>query len=101
MILIKKFSAPPELEKLKKDAEEDITENKGLDYNNLLAVCSGNEKAPGARKRKTRHFTCDKKREEYDTKPAEIALLSGTHYRKKNFRLKLHLEWMNMISLID
>lgn len=38
-------------------------ENKGLDYQNLLAVCSGNEKAPGATgRRKGRHLTCDKKR---------------------------------------
>lgn len=38
-------------------------ENKGLDYRNLLAVCSGNEKAPGATgRRKGRHLTCDKKR---------------------------------------
>lgn len=38
-------------------------ENKGLDYQNLLAVCSGNEKAPGATgRRKSRHLTCDKKR---------------------------------------
>lgn len=37
--------------------------NKGLDYQNLLAVCSGNEKAPGATgRRKGRHLTCDKKR---------------------------------------
>ena len=38
-------------------------ENKGLDYSNMLAVCSGNEKAPEAPgKRKKRYFTCDKKR---------------------------------------
>ena len=34
------------IEHWKARSAEDITENKGLDYNNLLAVCSGNEKAP-------------------------------------------------------
>jgi hypothetical protein len=38
--------------------------NKGLDYNNMLAVCSGNEKAPEATgRRKRRYLTCDKKRD--------------------------------------
>ncbi len=44
--------------------ERQTGENKGLDYRNMLAVCSGNEKATGAAgKRKRRFFTCDKKRE--------------------------------------
>lgn len=63
------------IEHWKARSAEDITENKGLDYNNLLAVCSGNEKAPGARKRKTRHFTCDKKRED---KPLKVNPLDET-----------------------
>lgn len=46
-----------------------VAENKSLDYNNLLAVCSGNEKAPEAGKRKKRFFTCDKKR---DNRPLKI-----------------------------
>lgn len=33
-----------------RSAVGDTTENKGLDYRNMLAVCSGNEKAPEARK---------------------------------------------------
>ena len=148
MILIKKFSAPPELEKLKKDAEEkglsdsegydllrnplkdqvreslmkeqghlcaycmrripdsrileeDIrlskvyiehwkaresneqsTENKGLDYNNLFAVCSGNEKAPGARRRKNRHFTCEKRRDSESLKvnPLDESTIETIYY---------------------
>lgn len=51
-------------------AERESGENKGLDYKNMLAVCSGNEKAPEARgKHKKRFFTCDKKR---DMKPLKI-----------------------------
>lgn len=39
-------------------------ENKGLDYRNMLAVCSGNEKTPGVTgKHRRRYFTCDKKRD--------------------------------------
>ena len=46
-----------------RSAERKPGANKGLDYNNMLAVCSGNEKAPEAQgKRKKRYFTCDKKR---------------------------------------
>lgn len=46
-----------------RSAGQTDSDNKGLDYNNMLAVCSGNEKAPGATgRRKRRHFTCDKKR---------------------------------------
>lgn len=44
-------------------AENRTGENKGLDYRNMLAVCSGNEKAPGAGRHKSRFLTCDKKRE--------------------------------------
>lgn len=46
-----------------RSAENRTGENKGLDYTNMLAVCSGNEKAPEAKRRKKRFFTCDKKRE--------------------------------------
>lgn len=47
-----------------RSSERKQGENKGLDYYNMLAVCSRNEKAPEARgKRKRRFFTCDKKRE--------------------------------------
>jgi len=50
--------------------ERNQGENKGLDYYNMLAVCSGNEKAPEARgKRKKRFFTCDKKR---DNRPLKV-----------------------------
>jgi uncharacterized protein (TIGR02646 family) len=47
-----------------RSSDQNGLDNKGLDYNNMLAVCSGNEKAPGATgRRKKKHFTCDKKRE--------------------------------------
>ena len=46
-----------------RSADQKTGANKGLDYNNMLAVCSGNEKAPGASgRRKKSYFTCDKKR---------------------------------------
>ncbi len=47
-----------------RSAKRKTNENKGLDYGNMLAVCSGNEKAPEAKgRRKKRYLTCDKKRE--------------------------------------
>jgi uncharacterized protein (TIGR02646 family) len=47
-----------------RSAAQTGSDNKGLDYNNMLAVCSGDEKAPDAiNKRKKQYFTCDKKRE--------------------------------------
>ena len=47
-----------------RSSESNDGENKGLDYNNMLAVCSGNEKTPGVTgKHRKRYFTCDKKRE--------------------------------------
>lgn len=58
-----------------RSAERTNMENKGLDYRNMLAVCSGNEKAPEATgKRKKRFFTCDKKR---GSKPLKINPLDG------------------------
>lgn len=46
-----------------RSANNTTGENEGLDYNNMLAVCSGNEKAPEAiGRRKKRFLTCDKKR---------------------------------------
>lgn len=58
-------------------------ENKGLDYNNMLAVCSGNEKAPSATgKRKRRFFTCDKKRDNAPLKinPLDASTLETIYY---------------------
>ncbi len=37
-------------------AERTSGENKGLDYNNMLAVCSGNEKAPETTGKRKRRF---------------------------------------------
>jgi len=46
------------------------SDNKGLDYQNMFAVCSGNEKAPEATGRhKKRFMTCDKRR---GNKPLKI-----------------------------
>lgn len=45
-----------------RSAVGDTTENKGLDYRNMLAVCSGNEKAPeanGKHKRRYRQLLFD------------------------------------------
>lgn len=42
--------------------------NYSLDYYNMFAVCSGNEKAPDARNRKRAHFTCDKKKNNQELK---------------------------------
>ncbi|MCD7826027.1 MAG: TIGR02646 family protein [Clostridiaceae bacterium] len=58
-------------------------ENKGLDYNNMLAVCSGNEKALEATgKRKKRYFTCDKKRGNASLKinPLDVSTLETIYY---------------------
>lgn len=58
-------------------------ENKGLDYNNLLAVCSGNEKAPEATgKRRRRFFTCDKKRDKAALKvnPLDESTIQSIYY---------------------
>lgn len=43
-----------------RSCQHDSSDNKGLDYNNMLAVCSGNETATGNHRK--RYFTCDKKR---------------------------------------
>ena len=63
-------------------AENKSGENKGLDYKNFLAVCSGNEKAPGAGKHKRRFFTCDKKRENAPLKinPLDAKTLENIYY---------------------
>lgn len=66
-----------------RSAERKSTENKGLDYRNMLAVCSGNEKAPeAAGRRKKRYFTCDKKREYASLKinPLDIKTLDTLYY---------------------
>ena len=64
-------------------AENNTGENKGLDYRNMLAVCSGNEKAPGARNHKARFFTCDKKRGNAILKinPMDEKTLETIYYR--------------------
>ena len=64
-------------------AERTSSENKGLDYNNMLAVCSGNEKAPETTgKRKRRFFTCDKKRGNaaLTINPLDLATLETIYY---------------------
>jgi len=43
---------------------EFIDVNQGLDYNNMVAVCSGNRGKKGTRKR--RDLTCDAKRDNKD-----------------------------------
>lgn len=56
--------------------------NSGLDYYNMLAVCSGNEKAPSATRRKRRFFTCDKKRNSANLKvnPLDKETLKTIYY---------------------
>ena len=64
-------------------AERKTSENKGLDYNNMLAVCSGNEKAPEATgKRKKRYWTCDKKRESRQLRvnPLDASTIDTIYY---------------------
>lgn len=63
-------------------ADNKTGENKGLDYRNMLAVCSGNEKAPGAGKHKRRFLTCDKKRENAPLKinPLDEKTLETIYY---------------------
>ncbi len=64
-------------------ADESNGDNKSLDYGNMLAVCSGNEKAPGATGRhKRRHFTCDKKRGNAELKinPLKLSTLQTLYY---------------------
>ena len=66
-----------------RSAVRKTSENKGLDYNNMLAVCSGNEKAPRATgKRKKRYFTCDKKRDNAPLKinPLDASTLQTIYY---------------------
>ena len=66
-----------------RSAERKPGANKGLDYNNMLAVCSGNEKAPEAQgKRKKRYFTCDKKRGDAPLKinPLDTETLETIYY---------------------
>ena len=63
-------------------AENRTGENKGLDYRNMFAVCSGNEKAPGAGRHKGRFLTCDKKRENAPLKinPVDEKTLETIYY---------------------
>ncbi|MBR1711756.1 MAG: hypothetical protein IJ719_23530 [Clostridia bacterium] len=59
------------------------SDNKGLDYQNMLAVCSGNEKAPEASgRRKKRYFTCDKKRGSRPLKvnPLDVESINSIYY---------------------
>jgi uncharacterized protein (TIGR02646 family) len=70
-----------------RSAERNHSDNKGLDYNNMLAVCSGNEKAPEAiGRRKRRYFTCDKKR---GRKPLAVNPLDQRTLEHINFRNKV------------
>ena len=51
------------IEHVKSRSDNSIPGYMALEYNNLLAVCSGNEKAPETNgRRKKRFLTCDKKR---------------------------------------
>lgn len=64
-------------------SEKNTSENKGLDYRNMLAVCSGNEKAPEATGgRRKRYFTCDKKRGNAALKvnPLDVSTLETIYY---------------------
>ena len=66
-----------------RSSTKNTSENKGLDYKNMLAVCSGNEKAPDARgKHKRKYFTCDKKRENASLKvnPLDVVILETIYY---------------------
>ncbi len=66
-----------------RSSENNTGENKGLDYRNMLAVCSGNEKAPKAPgKRKRRYLTCDKKRKNAALKvnPLDASMLETIYY---------------------
>ena len=66
-----------------RSSTKNTSENKGLDYKNMLAVCSGNEKAPEARgKHKRKYFTCDKKRENASLKvnPLDVVILETIYY---------------------
>lgn len=66
-----------------RSSTKNTSENKGLDYKNMLAVCSGNEKAPEARgKHKRKYFTCDKKRENTSLKvnPLDVVTLETIYY---------------------
>ena len=66
-----------------RSSTKNTSENKGLDSKNMLAVCSGNEKAPEARgKHKRKYFTCDKKRENASLKvnPLDVVILETIYY---------------------
>lgn len=66
-----------------RSADNPTPENKGLDYFNMLAVCSGNEKAPEANGGKKKRFlTCDRKRENKALKinPLDAATLATLSY---------------------
>ena len=70
-----------------------VTENQGLNYYNMLAVCSGNEQAPEAdgRRHKKRFFTCDKKREDATLKvnPMDQATIDTIYYSSDG-AIRLH-----------
>lgn len=62
--------------------------NKSLDYNNMLAVCSGNEKVKErVGRHKKRFLTCDKKRENRRLKvnPLDAALMATIFYSADGF----------------
>ena len=66
-----------------RSSERGQGDNKGLDYYNMLAVCSGNEKAPEATgRRKKRFFTCDKKRENapLTINPLDVGTIESIYY---------------------
>lgn len=66
-----------------RSSSNEFADNKGLDYQNMLAVCSGNEKATGVKSRhKKRYFTCDKKRENrvLTVNPLDAATLTSIYY---------------------
>ncbi len=71
------------IEHIKPRSDNLIPGYMALDYNNLLAVCSGNEKAPEARNGKKKRFlTCDKKRgrRKLTVNPLDVKTLSTIYY---------------------
>ena len=64
-------------------AKNNTRKNRGLDYSNMLAVCSGNEKTPETNgKHRRRYFTCDKKRGDAPLKinPLDLSTLDTLCY---------------------
>lgn len=75
-----------------RSAEQISGKNLGLDYKNLLAVCSGNEKAPERQgKHKKRFITCDKKRDHapLTVNPTDPVTLRTIYYKSNG---EIHAE---------